>query len=617
MLLFLCAVFSAAQEQNVLSANSRLPLEERIELLATSLPRSQEIVDECRLLLEEARLQPDKKYMLRLYRILMLNLRKVGTQHESAAYADSVLLYINQVSDPAEIGMAYYQLGSFHTNDFATSHSYRYKAIPYFEKSPEHRYRIAEMYYLIAADYLVINDYDNLKKMEEQLFELHSKYSVQEALVFAHSVKSVYYGSLYLLNKSETAMRDSSVFYERKAIEVFEKIPHTPSQLLHESIAYNYYNIAVSLLLHNTPENLEKALEYIEKALLHDPYDLVVEMSYHYIRGNVFLKQRKLKEAETEAQSLFDILSKLDKEEFPIEYKDMYELFAGIAEAKGDYREALKYKQLTNELLREIFNAERYEAIESVKTQYEVSKKEDEIARLTEVNRFQKRISYLYLVLGVLLIAGLLFFIYLLLLKRENVIAQLKIAQLEKDEAEAQILLEVEKLKSSELEKYEALLDIQVKEQELTEQEQELKLLFSQKEKLEEQILEQAKKFETHFEQIQTKLNSRSLSGFLEEMKQQIHSKLGNNSRTREYLHNIDKINDAMLLKINSQFEGNLALVHIRYCVCFIIGMRTKDISDYLDVEVSSVHTTRYRLKQRLKLENEDLDIYFKSLLSS
>ena len=609
-LLFSCIIFSVAQEQTTspdsiiaLAADKQIPLDERIQLLATS-PRTKETVKGLRQLLDEAREHPDKKYTLRLYRALMFHLRTIGNQQESAAYVDSVLLYINQVSDPGEIGMAYYQLGTYHSRDYPTSHSYRYKAIPYFEKSPENRYRIAEIYYHIAGDYNVLNDYDNLKKMEEKLFELSSKYNVQEALVWAYSVKSVYYGLQYILNESVTAMRDSSIFYEQKAIEAFEKITKSSSQLLSQTISCNYLNLALSFLLQGAPDNLEKSLEYVEKALLQDPDGIDTQMSYHDTRGNVFLKQGKLKEAEKEAQALLDILSGHENvdADYPTQYREAYKLLSEIAEAKGNYKEALKYERLLKEYLRAIFDAERYEAIESVKIQYEVSKKEDEIAQLIEINRYQKRISYLYLVLGILFVAGLLFFIYSLLLKRKNVIAQLQIAQLEKNEADAQILLKEEMLKRSELEKYEALLNIHFKEQELTEQEQELKLLLLQKEKLEEQI--------------PTKFNSCSISGFLEEMKQQIHSKLGNNNRTKTYLQNIDKIDDALLIQINTRSEEKLTPVYIRYCVCFIIGMSIKDIADCFSVEVSSVHTARHRLKQRLKLDKEDLDVYFKSLLN-
>ncbi|MDR0232677.1 MAG: hypothetical protein LBI82_11245 [Dysgonamonadaceae bacterium] len=630
ILLFSCIILSLAQKQTALPdsiivfvADKQIPLNERIELLAEIYPRTKESVEGLRRLLNEAREYPDKKYMLRAYRALMFHLRTIGNQKESSLYVDSVLLYIDKVSDPTEIGMAYYQLGTYHSRDYSTAHSYRYKAIPYFEKSPENRYRIAEIYYHIAADYNVFKDYDNMKEMEVKLFELSFKCNVQEALVWAYSVKSACYRSQYELDKSAIAMRDLSIFYEQKAIEAFEKIKHSPSEKLYQTISDNYQSLAFALLLQGTQDGLEKSLEYIEKSLFYAPdvpENIYAQIGYHNIRGNIFLKQGKLKEAEKEALALLDVLPK-DADavaDFPEEYRKTYELLSEVAEAKGNYKEALKYNRLLNEHLKTIFDSERYEAIENVKTQYEVSKKEDEIAQLIEINHYQKRISYLYLILGILFVSGLLFFIYSLLLKRKNVIAQLQIAQLEKDEAEAQISLKEEILKRSELEKYEALLNIHFKEQELTEQEQALKSLLLQKEELEEQILKQAKKlekFETHLEQIQTKFNSRSISGFLEEMKQLIRSKLGNNNHTKMYLQNMDKIDDALLFQIDTQSEGKLALVHLRYCVCFIIGMSIKDVADCFSVEVSSVHTTRHRLKQRLNLDKEDLDIYFKSLL--
>ena len=249
-----------------------------------------------------------------------------------------------------------------------------------------------------------------------------------------------------------------------------------------------------------------------------------------------------------------------------------------------------------------------------MRTWYEVREKEKKITQLTEMNRYQKRILYLCVFLCVLLVAGLLFFNRFLQLKRKNAINLLEITRLEKTEAEVQIQLKEEMLKRSELEKYEALLDIHFKEKELTEQEQELKSLFRQKEMLEEQIIEQAKILENREiqpEKIQTRLNSQSISGFKDEMKQQIRSRL----KSTVYIRKVDEMDDALLINLEKLSAGKLSPLYIRYCICFIIGMSIKDVADCFCVEVSTVHIIRHRLKQRLKLnKDEDLDVYFKNL---
>jgi len=216
------------------------------------------------------------------------------------------------------------------------------------------------------------------------------------------------------------------------------------------------------------------------------------------------------------------------------------------------------------------------------------------------------------------LIIALLLVVRFLQLRRKNAIAQLQIVQLKKDEADAQILLKEEMLKRSELEKYEAMLKTRFKEQEIEALENQFVALTVQKEKLEEQIVNQTealKKYETQLAQIQTKLETKSISGFLKEIKQLIRSKLGENSRTKAYLQKIERINDAMLIQIDMQSEGQLSPAHLRYCVCFIIGMSIKDIAACFCVEISSIHTVRSRLKHQLKLDQDaDLDDYFSRL---
>ena len=630
-LLFSCSAL-AAQEQTALMdsvialvSDRQIPFETRFQLLRelTGETYCSESTEGSLRLLDEAREHPDKKYILALFRYLIYDQWFISGHKEKSTYADSILFYIDKVSDPGAIGRAYLSLGEHFSDifDYPTSHSYYYKAIQYLEQSPENRFRIAGIYYAMSVAYLRVNDYDNLKQMENKLFEFASKYNDQEALVRAYCITSAYYGAQSQTRPSDKALLDSISFYERKAIETFEKIPH-PASGLSRIIGFSYYNLSVMLLDKGDSGSLRNALEYIEKAMIlyvkPAPNDFEMQLAYHDVRGNIFLKQGKLKQAEEEAQSQLDILSKDKERNYQVEYREMYDLFANIEEAKGNYREALNYERLRNEYDREIYDVEKYEAVENIKTQYDVREKEEAIVHLTKINRYQQRISYLYLFTGILFVAGLLLVVFLLLLKRKNTLARLQITQLKKDEAEIQVRLKEEMLKRSELEKYEALIDIHFKGQELSEQKDELRSLSMHKEKLEKQIVEQAEvleKYETRLEKVQTRLNTQSISGFLDEIKQQIRAGLGGKEQTIVYLREIDKIDNALLIRLDQQSDGKLSPAYIRYCICFIIGMNIKDIADCFCVEISTVHIARYRLKQRFKLEkDEDLDLYFKAL---
>ena len=157
------------------------------------------------------------------------------------------------------------------------------------------------------------------------LIEFAFKYNNKEAFVRIYCIKSAYYGAQWQSNPSAAELIDSVAFYEQKAIEAYEEIAH-PSGDLSETIAYSYYNMAVSLLEKGDPISLEKALEFIEKAL-HQAFlfDNYMQLSYHDLRGNVFLKQGKLKQAEEEARLQLEILSNyLETNGFLIEFREMY-----------------------------------------------------------------------------------------------------------------------------------------------------------------------------------------------------------------------------------------------------------------------------------------------------
>ena len=379
-----------------LVSDKQIPLEKRYSLLFEMLDfnRYDEIIEGCSRLLDEARAYPDKKHILSLYTEIINNRRWQGSPI-NPNYIDSVLFYINQTSDPGVIGKAYNCLGDYYNirYDHSTAHSYYYKAIQYLEQSLRNRYLVSGIYNYIASYYLRVNDYINLKKIEESLFAFASKYNDQEALVRAYCVKAADYGKQFENNPDSKALSDSVLIYELKVVEEFEKIAQ-PSFDLATTIAYDYQNLAHFFYemyeMEGIPNHLEKALEYIEKSIRQaDPDDIVMQLSYHDIRGNIFLKQGKLKQAEIEAQLQLKILSNHTIRELFLEYREMYDLFSKIEVAKGNYREALKYEKLKNEYDRKIFDTEKFEAVEQVKTQYEVSKKEDEIKQLSEINRAQ------------------------------------------------------------------------------------------------------------------------------------------------------------------------------------------------------------------------------------
>ena len=66
--------------------------------------------------------------------------------------------------------------------------------------------------------------------------------------------------------------------------------------------------------------------------------------------------------------------------------------------------------------------------------------------------------------------------------------------------------------------------------------------------------------------------------------------------------------------KLQQQSNHALSPLDLKYCVYFLNGLETKEIASKLNVEPKSVRMTRYRIKQKLQLsEQEDLLDFIKS----
>jgi DNA-binding CsgD family transcriptional regulator len=115
------------------------------------------------------------------------------------------------------------------------------------------------------------------------------------------------------------------------------------------------------------------------------------------------LMQGKYEEAAILANEALVIIREYDYAQDEIY---CYELLTQIAEAHGDYREALNYQRLMSEKKEEVFNLERINQIDELQTRYETEKKEQELA-LNQLKLIQIRNEKLVLIgIIVLIIVG-------------------------------------------------------------------------------------------------------------------------------------------------------------------------------------------------------------------
>lgn len=171
----------------------------------------------------------------------------------------------------------------------------------------------------------------------------------------------------------------------------------------------------------------------------------------YWVKSNIAYQNGDITKTEQILNNQLVLMKSWLKEESLSLYVDIYDLLSEIAESKNNYKEAMCYQQEKIKHLNQIHDAQKYEIICELETKYEVSRKEHKIEQLTELNRFQQRIKYLYLGIAILFLFALFAIIHWFRQKKKATDTQLELAQSEKNEMELQAQLQKELLQKTEL----------------------------------------------------------------------------------------------------------------------------------------------------------------------
>ncbi|TXG38364.1 tetratricopeptide repeat protein [Seonamhaeicola maritimus] len=239
-----------------------------------------------------------------------------------------------------------------------------------------------------------------------------------------------------------------------------------------------------------------------------------------------------------------------------------YEVLSDIYYSKGDFKEAYHFKKKEQELNEKIFGrrSENNKHLIEIKDKYRLQKeKETTLLKEARIEKLenQKRIGFLQnILMGVvvifLLLYGLLFFRNL---RRKH--------RMEKEKTN-----EVMKLKNREL----TASALQLIER--------------------EEFIIKLKESISKTDEIDIKAINRMVNSFQ-------NSPGGN---WEEFEARFTSINQSFYDNIRSKFP-NLGPTDLKLCALVKLGFSSKEMSSLLGITMESVHTSRYRLRRKLKLE--------------
>jgi hypothetical protein len=436
----------------------------------------------------------------------------------------------------------------------------------------------------------------NINKILDLRKSLHSpivEFCVMEANV---SINEMYYN-----NTSEENFLDSIIYYADRCLELYESGKLSNS---FNFIAVEFYTVKAEAM--SKKKGVADILVDSLLAIAESKYDVAdsVGVSRVYqIKANAFLKRNMIDSAEVMALKAERYLASSGyKNNFYSIAKNNAGLLFEIYSRKGNYKKAIEYDDLWTKRDEEI----KANEIKELELQFEVFYKDSELKQLNSDITYHDIIQKMTVVICVLLCLATLFMVLLFRSKRKNLNRVFALIDAEREETKLKLKLKEEQTVKTQLERYEVLSDFYLKEMELIGKTKDLEQLYSDKESLDKQVelfrnkVESFEKTEANVEQT----NNDVQNVIIEDVRRLVMRQMPDSGTV--YINNLDFLSNTYIDSLCEKSDGNLSVSYLKYCICFAIGLTISDVAECFNIEQSSVHMIRYRLKKRFGLGNDD-----------
>jgi hypothetical protein len=543
------------------------------------------------------------------------------------AYIDSADIYADNATNPLPLARYHYTKGTQAINvPYGKKEGYKQfeKAIDYYLQSEHITRIISHCIYNIAI--YTANQPDTIftkrliRKVESILQKEYSPFVDFALSTMKSDLYSRYFDTTDWKNIHE-GMLDSTIFYEKKRINLLYSNKNDLPVELDYDILQSYLLIAEYCSMKKKP-NWNYINSCIEKAKSIGYSDDAYIMSrIKYTEAISLYEQKKYNEAEKQIIEAENYLSQQIEEGgfmYPPEtfYSDecVYaNLHSHILYSKNNYKDALKYNLVKNDLKQKMRDIETRE----LEYLYNTENEERKIEQLKIITANQiKSISMLIFVTLLLAITiALLFFGFYTV--KKSIKRRSALIKAEKEEAELNLKIKEEQAVKTQLEKYEVLSDYRLKEMELEGKNKVMEQLLYDKEILDKQIEAFTQKINEYErlndkKQEYIKTEEPLVKLVNEDIRKLITKKLPD---PKDYIELLSRIDEQYISVLKNTYNGNLSIPYIKYCICFAIGMEIGEVSECFSIEQSSTHMVRYRLKKKFGLDNnDDLDVYLRKI---
>lgn len=393
---------------------------------------------------------------------------------DGPAVSDSAILscleeaegYVGYLDSDSLVAVIYHNLGRYHAlrGSLSVAHDYFNRAIGSYSLL-ESDWAVARMsvcYYQIATSYLNQSDTAGMQSVLELMGEIAEG---------APHIASVWYDycsvlqAYYSLRFSITGDRgdiESSMWYAKRGIYYQSRMSRDEWVAYSVNPVWIYYNVAVCYDLYYDPMPIDSIEKYI--ALAYEVLDdwnpgridsLEVSVSLGDERAWLYYYRGEYDSAVAMMNHVLELIGMIEGQSpntVITERGEAYSFFVELYSSMGDYKRALEYQQLLEENNGRRYDVDKNRAIHEVKAKYELERREEEIAHLTEQNAVMLRVLLWTVVAGVLLVFVVVLVAVIVRQRRVNAEQRLYEAALEADNSrqgsESSVKLYIDRLKN-------------------------------------------------------------------------------------------------------------------------------------------------------------------------
>ncbi|MFD2599258.1 hypothetical protein ACFSQ3_09860 [Sphingobacterium corticis] len=499
---------------------------------------------------------------------------------------DTISKITKRVKDP--LAIAYFEylqaFRLFHLGDVQQAVQIALNALGSVDRSEDYYIR-AKLRYLLYTVYVDWHDGGKCYDYAKQSVWDAEKTGNQNLLSNAYAGLAVAYTYKYDETNKKMYL-DSVLHFTQRAIDLYQEFPMQVATYTYAIARVNKASYLFRFFPELTPairEDIEdNAAEVLRVSRTVKNGQSVVASAYG-ILSELARRDGDLKSAEDYLLRAYTVILSYE----PIYYHTMINVVRGLSELyaeMGNYKKAYEYEQKVAEYSRKLFDENQAETTKRTEALYQFEKKEQELASMSEIANQQNKMKTLYAVLIVILIIGA-FFMF----------------RSYQDRLRYSLVRE----KQLNAEKHEAELKIQLAEEEKNRLKAEQELLSLREQQLQDEVLANQLHLQ-HKNEVLKSLKEKLSDNSAVNIQQVLREENLFDNDFENVKFRIQELHPHFFKNLTHKSKQRLTTLDLKYCAYLYLGIDTKQIANLLNVEPKSVRMTKYRLKKKFGLEEQE-----------